>query len=76
MKIWLKILKRWGELTVGSVVQFDAAKGRRVIAGGFAVEVPDPTKQREKFRGRGPKVETADARPAPETTEARPQIEK
>jgi len=40
--IYLHMLKKWGNTTIGDVVAFGEPKGRRVIAGGFAEEVPNP----------------------------------
>jgi len=43
MKIYLYMLKQWsGSCKPGMTVAFDEAKGRRVIEGGFAKEVPNP----------------------------------
>jgi len=42
MKIYLHMLKQWGHSMPGQTVAFDESKGRRVIKGGFAEEVPDP----------------------------------
>jgi len=47
MKIFLHMLKKWGHSLPGQTVAFDESKGRRVIAGGFAVEVPDPKSKAE-----------------------------
>ena len=43
MKIYLHMLKQWSRsCKPGMTVAFDESKGRRVIAGGFAKEVPNP----------------------------------
>jgi hypothetical protein len=43
MKIYLKFIKQWSmSCKPGLTVAFDEAKGRRVIEGGFAREVPNP----------------------------------
>jgi len=71
MKIYLKMIKQWSRsCKEGMIIPFDKAKGRRVIAGGYAVEVPAP----KLNRGR-PKVETATAEPKGEQAVVTPQID-
>lgn len=50
MKIYLHMLKQWGHSMPGQTVAFDESKGRRVIEGGFAREVPDPKLKAAKAR--------------------------
>lgn len=69
MKIYLKMLKKWGECPEGSVQVFDESKGRRVIAAGCAVEVPEPKTQRRDL----PRIETAMLTPSAETATTGPQ---
>jgi len=53
-KIWVKIIKKWGEHAIGDIVIFDESKGRRRIIDGIGIEVSAPT-----IPEKGPKVETA-----------------
>jgi len=62
MKIYLHILKQWsGSCKPGMTVAFDEAKGRRVIAGGFAKEVPDPKLKNAKAKAKAEAEEKAKA---------------
>ena len=52
--IYLHMIKKWGNTKIGDIVAFGEPKGRRVIAGGFAEEVPAPKPPRKQV----PVVET------------------
>lgn len=69
-KIYLYMLKKWGHSEIGQTVAFDESKGRRVIAGGFAKEVPPPEHKAEKR----PKAETAMINPESEKAVVTPDI--
>ena len=71
-KIYLYMLKKWGHSEIGQTVAFDESKGRRVIAGGFAKEVPPPEHKAEKR----PKAETAMINPESEKAVVTPDIGK
>ena len=70
--IYLHMLKKWGNTTIGDIVAFGEPKGRRVIAGGFAEEVPAPKPPRKQ----APVVETAMAEPKAERAVVTPVVTK
>ena len=71
MKIYLHMIKQWSRsCKPGMIVAFDEAKGRRVIAAGFAKEVPNPKSPRKKV----PVVETATAEPKAERAVVTPVV--
>ena len=71
MKIYLRMIKQWSRsCKPGMIVAFDETKGRRVIAGGFAKEVPDPKHPKKQ----APVVETATAEPKAERAVVTPVI--
>ena len=71
MKIYLHMLKQWsGSCKPGMTIAFDESKGRRVIAAGFAEEVPAPKPPKKQV----PVVETATAEPKAERAEVSPEI--
>lgn len=70
MKIYLHMLKQWGHSMPGQTVAFDESKGRRVIEGGYAEEVPAPRPPRKQ----APVVETAMAEPNAERAVVTPVV--
>ena len=73
MKIYLHMLKQWSSsCKPGMTIAFDESKGRRVIAAGFAEEVPAPKSHKKQ----APVVETATAKPKAERAEVTPVIPK
>ena len=70
--IYLHMLKKWGGSKPGEIVAFGEPKGRRVIAAGFAEEVPAPKSHKKQ----SPVVETATAKPKAERAEVTPVIPK
>jgi len=70
--IYLHMLKKWGGSKPGEIVAFGEPKGRRVIAAGFAEEVPAPKSHKKQ----APVVETATAKPKAERAEVTPVIPK
>lgn len=81
-KIWIKLIKKWGEYKIGDVVCFDEIKGNlRIKKGeGELVDAPKEVKpKKEEPKKEAPKVETADIKPLDdipniETAEVTPVI--
>lgn len=68
-KMWMKIVKKWGEHTIGDIVLFDRSKADDLMAKGI-LEKAKPSKPTKK----GPQAETSMATPVAETADVRPIV--